>query len=169
METISTCKDCPLYLHATQGVPGDGPPDARIVFIGEAPGRTEDEQGRPFVGRAGQLLDDLLGRAGLKRADVYITNVVKHRPPDNRPPKTSEIKACQKHLEQELIALKPKLIVLLGGTAKKIRDHPLLTQTTVFETIHPAAAIRFPGIWKKRIEDDFDRLGKIVRDMELAT
>jgi len=167
-EKIQVCKECPLHKDAKQGVPGEGPANASIVFIGEAPGRSEDEQGRPFVGRAGILLEELLHRAGLHREQVYITNVVKHRPPDNRPPKTPEIKACKHYLEDELMLLKPKLVVLLGGTAKKIRDHPLLKQTTVFETIHPAAAIRFPGIWKKRLEDDFDRLGQLVKQMGLV-
>src|SRR5438067_303254 len=91
---VNSCEKCPLYRTATRGVPGEGPPDAKILFIGEAPGYYEDQQGRPFVGAAGHLLEEVLGTIGLTRRDVYITNILKHRPPGNRDPMPQEIEAC---------------------------------------------------------------------------
>lgn len=113
-ELISHCHKCSLYRTANLAVPGEGNPEAEIVFVGEAPGRREDETGRPFVGRAGKLLTELLGGIGLRRTDVFITSVVKHRPPKNRAPKSAEIKACRHWLDQQLTIIFPKIVVPLG-------------------------------------------------------
>src|SRR5947207_6733980 len=112
---VRACVRCRLHVGRTLAVPGEGPPDARIVLIGEAPGRQEDRTGRPFVGAAGKVLDRSLAAAGLSRPDVYITNVVKCRPPANRPPKADEVQACRPYLLAELRAIQPKLLVTLGA------------------------------------------------------
>jgi uracil-DNA glycosylase len=138
---------------ATNMVPGEGDPDAEIMLVGEAPGATEDEQGRPFVGRAGQVLDEVLAEAGLAREDVYITNVVKARPPDNRDPKAGEVAHHMPWLELELALIQPSLVVPLGRHALahftdgvKISDvHGTeLTERgrSLFPLYHPAAALR---------------------------
>lgn len=105
---------CALKATATQAVPGDGNPRAAVVFIGEAPGKSEDEQGRPFVGAAGKFLAEMLASIGMQREDVYITNIVKYRPPNNRDPEPQEKEDCKEWLHQELAAIKPQLIVFLG-------------------------------------------------------
>ncbi|MEI9966481.1 MAG: uracil-DNA glycosylase [Candidatus Moraniibacteriota bacterium] len=106
--------DCALKDTATQPVPGDGNPDADILFIGEAPGKNEDLQGKPFVGAAGKFLNEMLASTGLKREDVYITNVVKYRPPDNRDPLPEEVAACETWLHEQIKVIEPKVIVTLG-------------------------------------------------------
>lgn len=111
---VAQCHDCELAQHRTRVVPGEGNADAEIVFIGEAPGWHEDQQGRPFVGPAGQFLNELLASVGLRREDVYICNVIKSRPPGNRDPLPNEMKACQKWLDWQLELIKPKIIVTLG-------------------------------------------------------
>jgi DNA polymerase len=113
-DKVRTCRKCPLYKFAKNPVPGDGNPEADIMFIGGGPGEKEDEQGIPFVGAAGKLLDEMLSSVGLDRDKVYIANVVKHRPPDNRDPKPEEIEACFPYLLQQIEIIKPKLIVCLG-------------------------------------------------------
>jgi uracil-DNA glycosylase family 4 len=151
-EEVRSCEKCPLSLTRTNAVPGEGPADARVVLIGEGPGRNEDAQGRPFVGAAGRQLDALLGDAGLRRGDVYITNVVKCRPPENRRPTVSEADACRPYLERQLGLVRPKLVVLLGDTALKRffpeESLPSAHGKTVergglafFPTYHPAAVI----------------------------
>ena len=111
---VNACKLCKLYKTATRGVPGEGPADAKIMFIGEAPGFNEDRQGRPFVGAAGQFLEELLALAGLRRQDVFIANVVKHRPPNNRDPEPDEIGACAGYMDRQIAAIDPRVIVTLG-------------------------------------------------------
>ena len=101
-EEVRTCTRCDLHLTANKGVPGEGPADADVMLVGEAPGFNEDKQGRPFVGAAGRFLEELLGEAGLKRSEVYITNVVKHRPPNNRDPLPPELAACVPYLERQI-------------------------------------------------------------------
>jgi DNA polymerase len=113
-QQIVNCQQCGLVASRTKVVPGEGPEDADIVFVGEAPGWHEDQQGRPFVGPAGHFLNQLLASIGLKREEVYICNVIKCRPPQNRDPLPAEIKACQKWLDRQLELLHPKLIVTLG-------------------------------------------------------
>src|SRR5687767_7128269 len=134
---------------ATRMVPGEGNPRAAVVFVGEAPGATEDALGRPFVGRAGKLLDELLAEAGLVRGDVWITNVVKARPPRNRDPRAPEIAHCMPWLERELELIRPRLVVPLGrhalkhfAPAAKIADvHGRLLDGHLFPLYHPAAAM----------------------------
>ena len=113
-QQVSVCTDCPLSKGRTKAVPGEGPADAEIMFIGEGPGFHEDQQGRPFVGPAGQFLDQLIMSAGLKREEVFIANVVKCRPPNNRDPLPGEIAACRKHLDKQIELINPKVVVTLG-------------------------------------------------------
>ncbi len=134
---------------ASRMVPGEGSPDAAVVFVGEAPGATEDAVGRPFVGRAGKLLDELLGEAGLVRSDVWITNVVKARPPKNRDPKAVEIAHSMPWLQRELELIRPRVVVPLGRHALKhfapdakiAEVHGQLLDGHLFPLYHPAAAI----------------------------
>ena len=111
---VSTCSKCKLCKGRTKAVPGEGNPNAKVLFIGEGPGQNEDQQGRPFVGPAGQFLDELLASINLKRSDVFIANVVKCRPPGNRDPEPEEIAACNDYLDRQIAALKPQVIVTLG-------------------------------------------------------
>jgi DNA polymerase len=111
---VNRCTACELHKGRTRAVPGEGPIDAEIMFIGEAPGRNEDQQGRPFVGQAGRLLEELLAEIGLARDDAWIGNIVKCRPPDNRDPRPEEIAACAGYLERQIALLQPKLIATLG-------------------------------------------------------
>jgi uracil-DNA glycosylase family 4 len=151
-EEIKNCHKCEISRYRTHAVPGEGPENAEIMFIGEAPGWHEDQQGRPFVGPAGKFLDELLGLIGLRREQVYITNVIKTRPPENRDPLPQEIINCRPYLDRQVCMIKPKMIVTLGrysmalffpgksigkihGTAEK-RDG-----TIYFAMYHPAAAL----------------------------
>jgi DNA polymerase len=161
------------------GVPGEGPATAEIMFIGEGPGFHENEQGRPFVGAAGQLLDQLLGRAGLKRADVWITNVVKCRPPGNRDPLPDEIGTCTStFLDPQVQIINPPIIVTLGrfsmgkympdvkigavhGQMRKIGDRHVIAM------YHPAAALRQPAL-KPVLMDDFARLPDLLGQARAA-
>src|SRR5918992_1291147 len=111
---VNACRACPLAAGRTRAVPGEGPVDAEILLIGEGPGYYEDQQGRPFVGAAGQFLEQLLASIGLKRSDVFIANVIKCRPPSNRDPLPEEINACSGWLDRQLEIVHPKLIVSLG-------------------------------------------------------
>lgn len=164
---VRSCTKCPLHLNTRNGVPGEGNPHAEVMFIGEAPGYHEDRLGRPFVGPAGAFLNELLALAGLDRAGVYITNVVKHRPPDNRDPLPEEMEACADYLERQIEAINPKVIVTLGrysmarffpgarimqihGQAKLIEGH------VVVAMLHPAAALHKAEL-KQTIIDDFKR------------
>src|SRR5947207_11213845 len=113
-QEVRSCTKCRLHQGTRNGVPGEGNPNAEILFVGEGPGQTEDAQGKPFVGAAGRLLTEMLERAGLKREDVFITNIVKHRPPGNRDPMPDEIEACGDYLQRQIAAIKPVLIVTLG-------------------------------------------------------
>jgi len=118
-EEIKNCKKCPLHKMRKNPVPGEGGHRKRVMFVGEAPGRREDLLGRPFVGAAGKFLDELLSSIGLTREDVYITNIVKCRPPNNRDPKDSEIAACSPYLDRQISILKPRIICPLGRFAAK--------------------------------------------------
>ncbi|MBI4146188.1 uracil-DNA glycosylase [Candidatus Woesearchaeota archaeon] len=160
-EEVRTCKKCPLYKHATHGVPGEGPKDAKIFFIGQSPGRMEDQTGKPFVGRAGRYLTKMIGSIGLKREEIFITSIVKHYPPENRAPKPNEITACKPYLLRQLAIINPKIVVLLGKTAETLRNEPVLKDKKVITTVHPAAAMRFPKM-KKRMQRDFKALKKLV-------
>jgi DNA polymerase len=166
-QQIKNCTRCELHKSANHAVPGEGSPRAKIVFIGEGPGLNEDTQGRPFVGNAGKYLDLLLSKADLKRQEVFITNVVKHRPPENRDPQPTEITACSTWLEKQIAAISPKIIVTLGKWSlnrylpdKKISEvHGLPTRVqnvVVIPMYHPAAALR-RGLVAKELEEDFEK------------
>lgn len=170
---IQDCRRCPLFKTAKNSVSGEGDPKSGITFIGEAPGRYEDETGRPFVGRAGKLLDKLLESIKLKREDVYITSVIKHRPPKNRQPKSPEIKACSYWLNQQLSVINPRLIVTLGRIGmeyflpeKKISAvHGKIQKMgkyTIFPVYHPAAGLRSTRNRLKLFED-FSKLKEIIK------
>ncbi len=116
-DAIKKCRDCPLHLTRKNAVPGEGLENADIIFIGEAPGRNEDEAGRPFIGQAGKFLDFALESVGLKRTGIYITNVVKCRPPENRDPRDEEIETCSHYLDEQIAIIKPKVLCTLGKFA----------------------------------------------------
>ncbi len=165
---IATCTDCGLCNTRTQAVPGEGPADAEVMLVGEGPGFHEDQQARPFVGPAGRLLEELLSYAGLRRSDVYITNVVKCRPPNNRDPLPIEIEACRNYLQQQISMINPKLIVTLGryslawffprDSVSKVHGHLRRQDGTFYlHMYHPAAALH-AGNLRKTIEDDFRKI-----------
>ena len=178
-QRINHCRRCPLYKTAKHAVPGEGNPNTEIMFLGEAPGKVEDETGRPFVGRAGKLLDQLLESINLKRESVFITSVVKHRPPKNRQPKSSEIKVCSYWLEDQLSIIQPKIIITLGRFGldyflpkKKISQiHGTIQKTVVngkkiliFPVYHPAAGLRSTRN-KKKLFADFQKLRQALDDI----
>ncbi|WP_069806318.1 uracil-DNA glycosylase [Thermogemmatispora onikobensis] len=177
---VSVCTKCGLCKGRTKAVPGEGPPNARILFIGEGPGYHEDKQGRPFVGPAGQFLDELLQSINLKRSDVFITNVVKCRPPDNRDPLPEEISACNDYLDRQIAAIKPLLIVTLGrysmakffGTAKISAIHGKAQKKDGYICIamyHPAAGLHQASL-KETIRQDFKKIPVVLAEAErLAT
>jgi len=151
-EEVRACPLCDLCKTRTHAVPGDGPVDAEVMFIGEGPGYHEDQRGRPFVGPAGRLLDELLAAIDLDRSKVYITNVVKCRPPGNRDPLPHEIEACAPYLERQLALIKPRVVVTLGrysmarffpgASISKIHGQPRRIDNTIyFPMYHPAAAL----------------------------
>lgn len=161
---IRACTACPLHRGARQAVPGEGSGESGILFLGEAPGYHEDVQGRPFVGAAGQLLDELLQGIGLDRSKVFITNVVRHRPPDNRDPLAEEIAACDVWLRRHLEALRPRVVVTLGrhamgkflpgGSISRVHGRPhVVDGHTVFPMFHPAAALRQPTLRPALVAD----------------
>ena len=169
---IAQCTACPLAAGRTQTVPGDGDPNADILFIGEAPGFHEDRQGRPFVGAAGRLLDQLLAEIGMTRADVFIANMVKCRPPDNRDPLPAEIAACQPFLQEQIAGLRPKVIVTLGrfamnhfvpgATITRAHGQPVQREGyQVYPVYHPAAALRQLALLQV-LRDDFRRIPALL-------
>lgn len=143
---VSRCQRCPLYKTSHKGVPGEGNPHARIFFVGQAPGREEDKTGKPFVGRSGQFLTAQLARIGIDRADVFITSVVKHFPPDNRMPTRDETAACLPYLLEQIAQVDPRVVVLMGTLAQSIKDEPILNGRKIVALPHPAAAMRFPKL-----------------------
>lgn len=174
-QLVATCTACELCRGAKQGVPGEGPLPTEIMFIGEAPGFHEDQQGRPFIGAAGKFLEELLGKIGLERADVYITNVVKHRPPGNRDPLPDEMAACRPFLDRQIELVDPKMIVTLGrfsmarwfpgGRISQIHGQPKTVDgRMIVPMYHPAAALHQAAL-KATIEADFLRLPRYLADM----
>jgi DNA polymerase len=170
---VSACTRCPLYRTANLGVPGEGSATAGLVCVGEGPGATEDETGRPFVGAAGNLLTKILAAVNLAREDVFITNVVKHRPPGNRNPAPDEIAACSPYLVRQLELIKPKVIVAFGTFAAQTL---LNTKTPIGKlrgevhryhgiplvvTYHPAALLRNPS-WKRPTWEDVQLARRIL-------
>lgn len=171
-QEIRVCTRCDLYRTATRAVPGEGPADADVMLVGEAPGFNEDKQGRPFVGPAGKFLDELLGAAGLKRSEVFITNVVKHRPPNNRDPLPAELAACRPWLEEQITLINPRLIVTLGrfslGTffpgSMISKVHGEIRQKDgryFFAMYHPAAALHQDRL-RQTLIDDMGKLGEFI-------
>jgi len=166
-EEIAECDKCSLHKNRTNTVPGEGDPDADIVIIGEAPGENEDIDGRPFVGRAGDVLNDLLKSGGLQRNDVFITNIIKCRPPDNRDPKKKEKKVCLPYLKEQLKIIEPDVIVTLGKHAteslldnefKEVRGQKIEWDGYVLVPLyHPAATLYDPSL-RSTLEDDFTQL-----------
>jgi DNA polymerase len=177
MVKILADKVCPeLAKTATQLVFGDGSPDADIVFIGEAPGKNEDLQGKPFIGAAGKFLDEMLGTIGLSRKDVYITNIVKYRPPDNRDPLPEEKAAFLPYLQTQLAVIKPKLVVTLGRHStncflpdlqiSKVHGQPKRSKGQVYMPLyHPAAAL-YNGAMRATLIDDFCKIPEILKLIE---
>lgn len=155
---IRQCTKCKLYKNTTQSVPGSGNTNAMIMLIGEAPGKEEDRKGAPFVGRSGRYLNETLERNGLRREDLYITAVVKHRPPDNRNPHKEEIAACIGYLGEEIGIIQPEVIVLMGKTA---REHVAERKGIRYlRTSHPAAAMRFRKRYGPAFQRQFKKLGQ---------
>jgi uracil-DNA glycosylase family 4 len=169
---VSVCTLCPLYHSRKNAVPGSGPAGADIMFIGEGPGFHENEQGLPFVGAAGRFLDELLAGIGMKREQVFITNVVKCRPPGNRDPEAEELEACDSYLERQIQAINPKVIVTLGrfSMAKFIPNVKIsqvhgqqryVNNRLVVPMFHPAAALH-QGSLRPVIEADFAKLPELI-------
>jgi uracil-DNA glycosylase family 4 len=172
-EEVATCTRCALAQGRTQVVFGSGSPDAELMFVGEAPGFHEDQQGVPFVGQAGKLLDKLLGGIDLTRSDVFVANVLKCRPPGNRDPLPEEIAACEPHLFRQIELIEPKLVATLGNFATKLlsgrptgitRVHGQEQEVTLgarsvllYPLYHPAAALYTPSMLKV-LEEDFARI-----------
>jgi DNA polymerase len=167
---VRVCTNCRLHETRTRAVPGEGDPETEVVFVGEGPGFNEDRQGRPFVGRAGDLLVKLLASIGWRRDDVFITNVVKCRPPDNRDPQPDEIAACAPYLRRQLEVLDPAVVVTLGrysmgtfmpgarisaahGTVRPADPATGAASALVFAMYHPAAALRTPAIERESYAD----------------
>lgn len=167
-EQVADCKNCPLNFARKKAVPGEGPAAAQIMLIGEGPGFYENEQGRPFVGAAGNFLDELLEKAGVSRKAVFITNVVKCRPPGNRDPQPEELLACAAYLDRQIEAINPLIIVTLGrfSMAKflpnvrisEVHGQPAWVKgRLIIPMFHPAAALHQPSL-KTSVERDFSRL-----------
>jgi len=169
---VRACTQCQLHVGRTRAVPGDGPVNATLMFIGEAPGFHEDQQGIPFVGAAGRFLNELLQKAGIDRGTVYITNVIKCRPPGNRDPLIEEVNVCTPFLDQQIKIISPQVIVTLGrhsmnrafpdekisivhGQPRKVNDR------VYFPMYHPAAALHQPSL-RSTVEADFDRLRALL-------
>ncbi len=171
---VHDCTRCPLYRGRTRPVPGEGNPQADIMFIGEGPGKHEDLQGRPFVGASGKFLDQLLHSIGYSRRDVYIANVVKCRPPGNRDPLPEELAACKPFLDRQIELVDPKVIVTLGrfsmaryfpgASISRIHGRPRRVDgRLIVPMFHPAAALYQPR-WRPLITEDFQRLAKLVSE-----
>jgi uracil-DNA glycosylase len=170
------CPLCKLAKTRKNAVPGEGQLSARIMFIGEAPGRSEDGEGRPFVGAAGRILDDLLKKADIERSQVFITNMVKCRPPNNRVPKEDELAACRRYLDRQITLVKPKVICILGRTAYSsllggssiTADRGKMIDRSgqkYFLTFHPAAVIYNKGLLST-LEADLKKLATEVNKEE---
>ncbi len=178
---IKQCRRCSLYKYAKNPVPGEGNIDAFLMLVGEAPGHQEDVKGMPFVGRAGKLLDKLLLGIDVKRENTYISNIVKHRPPENRDPKADEIEACIPYLDRQIQIIKPKIIVTLGRHSTRYilskagiegegitevrgriyKERFLDLPVRIIPTFHPAAALYNPA-YKSALEEDFQRIKKEI-------
>ncbi len=178
-ERMEADSSLPLRVGATHLVFGEGSPDAALYFLGEAPGQAEDAQGRPFVGQAGRLLTRLLESSGFRREEVYLSNLVRFRPPHNRPPTSAEIAAFSPYVDEELSILHPMLVVTLGRFATKkflpgeklTQAHGTLKTVTwrgkpvyIFPVYHPAAALRSPQI-RLALEEDLEKIPSLLRKL----
>jgi len=173
---VVACTKCRLCDTRRNGVPGEGLESSKIIFVGEAPGEQEDVQGRPFVGAAGKLLTELLASVGLRREDVYITNIVKCRPPANKPPRKDEAKACRPYLDRQISLISPRIICPMGNSAihslvdseKSVSDlHGMpveIGQVTFFPMYHPAAAL-YTFQLRKVMEEDFKQLKRLLNGL----
>ncbi|NDJ75620.1 MAG: uracil-DNA glycosylase [Chloroflexi bacterium] len=177
---VRQCEKCPLHSARTNAVPGAGPVDADIMFIGEAPGFHEDQQGLPFVGASGKYLDQLLALIDLTRADVFITNVVKCRPPGNRDPLSTEIDICMPaYLKRQAEIIEPKIVATLGrfsmalffppsARISRIHGQPKRANNRIYYPLyHPAAVLRNPNL-RPVMEEDFKRIRDLLDDIEAA-
>ena len=170
---VASCQMCPLWKTRTHTVPGEGSPTAEIMFIGEGPGKDEDEQGRPFVGRAGKLLDELIASLPMRREDVYIANVVKCRPPGNRDPEREEVGACSDYLNRQIEAIDPLVIVPLGRHALGwFVKNPRITDANgkvtrhgdrvLMPLLHPASALRGNEEYNRRLREGIQKLPEAI-------
>ncbi|MDD5191447.1 MAG: uracil-DNA glycosylase [Dehalococcoidales bacterium] len=175
-QEIAVCRKCEIARNRTHTVPGEGAENADIMFIGEAPGFNEDQQGRPFVGAAGQFLDELIKSIGLDRKTVYITNVIKTRPPDNRDPLPTEIMNCRPYLEKQIQLISPKIIVTLGrysmsmffpgkSISKIHGTHQTVSGITYFAMYHPAAALH-QGNLRETLKQDIKKLPPLLAELK---
>jgi len=171
-KALRSCKKCRLSRTRTNVVPGEGDTNAEIMFVGQCPGFHEDQQGKPFVGRAGQLLDELLDSVNLKRGKIFITNIVKCRPPENRDPMVDEVRACSPYLERQIKIINPRLIVTLGrfateffipeGRISQIHGVPHRVRgRLILPLYHPAAALRSPGVLGE-LRRDFKKIPQVL-------
>ncbi len=183
---ISNCRRCPLHASRRRAVPGEGNLEARVMLVGEAPGEREDEEGRPFVGQAGRLLNEVLSGLGVDRGEIYITNVVKCRPPNNRDPEDAEVEACRPYLERQIQIVAPRVVVALGRHSARlllgyggVRFRGIMqvrgrtyrvrisgVDVEVVPTIHPAAALYNPRNRPMLVEDLRRALGR--RDADIT-
>ena len=174
-EKVRVCTLCDLAKGRTNAVPGEGPENSQVMFIGEAPGFHEDREGRPFVGAAGKYLDELLALIDMKREQVYICNVIKCRPPQNRDPLPEEMAACRPYIDKQLELIKPKVVITISRFAmgrwfpeKKISEihgkPKKFGDLVVLPMYHPAAALHQPSL-KRVLEEDFKRVPQILKEM----
>ncbi|MGB3905411.1 MAG: uracil-DNA glycosylase [Anaerolineae bacterium] len=175
-EEIANCERCILSQARKNTVPGEGPEDAEIMFIGEGPGFHEDQQGRPFVGSAGRFLEELLEDIGLGREEVYICNVIKCRPPGNRDPLPEEIEACKPHLDRQIELLSPRMIVTLGRVSMEryfpgakishIHGEPRKVGGIIYYPMyHPAAALHQPK-WRQVVKEDMSKIPQVLAEAD---
>ena len=175
---VRVCQKCPLWRGRKNAVPGEGPSDSRIMLIGEGPGFHEDLQGRPFVGASGHYLEELLAEIKLRRDQVFITNVVKCRPPGNRDPEPPELMACRGYLDRQIALIKPSVVVTLGRfsmeryfpgqSISRIHGRPKRVGDVYYMPMfHPAAALRNPA-WRVELSKDFQRIPELVRELNSA-
>ena len=173
---IQTCTLCKLHAGRTNAVPGEGPAHADIIFIGEGPGFHEDKQGRPFVGAAGRFLEELLESIDFKREQVFITNVVKCRPPANRDPEADEIEACRGYLDRQIELIQPKMVVTLGrfsmaryftnAKISQIHGKPKKMDGVIYYPMyHPAAALHQPSL-RRTVQEDMGRIPQLLADID---
>jgi DNA polymerase len=175
-EQIRTCTRCPLAQGRTRAVPGEGPEDAAVLFIGEAPGFHEDKSGRPFVGAAGRFLEELLADIGMHRNEVYITNVIKCRPPGNRAPTGTEIEACKSYLDRQIELIQPQIVITLGrfsmaryfpgAKISSIHGKPRKIEGVLYYPMyHPAAALHQPSL-RSAVVEDMKKIPQLLAEID---